>query len=407
MGILAECPICRKKQSNKNKSCPCGEDLAKAKRSKRVRYWIDFYIPGGKQRRESVGYSIEEARAAMGKRLSQKKEGRIFDMLPEADMTFNEVTKWYLSLTKVMQLKSWNRVEIALKRFNEVFGDKIINDVKNIDLEDYQSKRESQGISPRTIDMELSITQTMITKAFDNDLLDGKALKSFRRTDHKLKKGTNARDRTVSVVEYLELLKNSPDYIRDMLIIAYNTGMRPGEIKLLKWPYIDWKAGFIRLPEGATKEKKQKNIPINWHVLDVLNRNKPALNVVDENYHDYVFSYHGKPILSPFGIIKAFKTVCKKSKIIFGKKVESGIILHEFRRSVKTNMVAARVDKVYRDTILGHSLQGMDVHYIKPTEADLKKAMDDYTQWLDKEIQFIDQTLTKKDLSDGDTCLTY
>ena len=80
MSVLAECPICKNKQSVKNKFCKCGEDLDRAKRSKRVRYWIDFKIPGGKQRREPVGYSITEARDTDGKRKVQKQENRIFDM---------------------------------------------------------------------------------------------------------------------------------------------------------------------------------------------------------------------------------------------------------------------------------------------------------------------------------------
>jgi len=64
MSILAECPICHKKQSNKNRMCACGADLFKAKTSKRVRYWISFRMPDGTQKRESVGFSIEEARDA-------------------------------------------------------------------------------------------------------------------------------------------------------------------------------------------------------------------------------------------------------------------------------------------------------------------------------------------------------
>jgi len=38
MFILAQCPICRRRQSLKNDSCLCGENLVKAKASKRVRY---------------------------------------------------------------------------------------------------------------------------------------------------------------------------------------------------------------------------------------------------------------------------------------------------------------------------------------------------------------------------------
>ena len=69
MAILAECPFCHNKQVVKNKECKCGTDLDKAKRSKKVKYWISYRLPDGTERRQSVdsfedlnGYSIEDAR---------------------------------------------------------------------------------------------------------------------------------------------------------------------------------------------------------------------------------------------------------------------------------------------------------------------------------------------------------
>jgi hypothetical protein len=50
----------------------------------------------------------------------------------------------------------------------------------------------------------------------------------------------------------------------------------------------------------------------------------------------------------------------------------------------KTNCAKAGIDKVYHDTIVGHSLSGMDIHCIKPNDADLRRAMDVYTKWLDE-----------------------
>ncbi len=47
-------------------------------------------------------------------------------------------------------------------------------------------------------------------------------------------------------------------------------------------------------------------------------------------------------------------------------------------------MLNAGVDKAHRGVILNHSLKGMDVHYIAPTEETLKQAMDRYTIWLDE-----------------------
>ena len=79
MAILAECPMCHSKQSNKNKVCKCGEDLDQAKRSQRVRYWIHYQV-GGKQQRKSLSqlglnpYSLEDARDAEAKR--RRNRGR-------------------------------------------------------------------------------------------------------------------------------------------------------------------------------------------------------------------------------------------------------------------------------------------------------------------------------------------
>ena len=134
MAILAECPFCHRKQAVKNRVCPCGEDLIQLKRSKRIRYWISYRLPGGKQRREAVGYSIEEARDAEGKRRSQKRENRIFDIKPETKMTFNELTQWFLSLEKVKSLAYYPTLTINLKKFNAVFGDVIVNQIKPVDL---------------------------------------------------------------------------------------------------------------------------------------------------------------------------------------------------------------------------------------------------------------------------------
>jgi len=52
-------------------------------------------------------------------------------------------------------------------------------------------------------------------------------------------------------------------------------------------------------------------------------------------------------------------------------------------------MAQAGIDKVYRDTIMGHSLKGMDVHYIIPTDETLTSAMDKYTTWFDSQIEVV------------------
>jgi hypothetical protein len=55
--------------------------------------------------------------------------------------------------------------------------------------------------------------------------------------------------------------------------------------------------------------------------------------------------YNGEPIWGSSGIP-------------YGQHVPNGIIFHDFRRMVKTNMLNAGFDKVHRNIIVGHSLHG-------------------------------------------------
>jgi integrase len=168
--------------------------------------------------------------------------------------------------------------------------------------------------------------------------------------------------------------------------------MQLGELRLLKWSYVDKVNKYLRLPLEVTKEGRPKNIPINHHVRKTLDSLPRSI------LHDFIFTYKGQPITNAGGLKRSFKTACKKAGIPYGSKRQNGLIFHDIRRMVKTNMLTAGVDKVHRDLILGHSLQGMDVHYMAPDEETLKEAMEKYTRWIDIQFQNVDQSVdqTKK-----------
>ena len=172
-----------------------------------------------------------------------------------------------------------------------------------------------------------------------------------------------------------------------MVIFAMNTGMRPGEVKRLRWSYIDRQAGFIRLPAEATKEGAPKDIPLNHHAKAVLD------GAVRHLEHDFVFTYGGHPIHGPKGVSWALKQACEKAGVSYGRKAGDGMTMHDFRRTVKTNMARAGVGDVFRNVILGHAMQGMDKHYISLTDDDLRNAMDTYTAWFDSEAANVDQSV--------------
>ena len=70
-------------------------------------------------------------------------------MLPESDMTFDELTEWYLILEKVKELASYDIIKIKLNIFNSEFGNRLVSEIKPVDLENYQAKRKKEGKAPK------------------------------------------------------------------------------------------------------------------------------------------------------------------------------------------------------------------------------------------------------------------
>lgn len=359
--ILSECPTCHVKQALKNKFCKCGEDLDKAKRSKRVKFWIKYRLPDGKQKKESVngmegldGYSLADAKTALSKRQVQKAENRILEVLPDSKMTFEELAKWYLKLEKVKALKSFWLVELCLKKFNDEFGDRVVNSVKLADLENFQAKRLKAGKAPATVDHEIGKAKTVIIKAFENDLVGGDVLKTFSRCKKTLKPGSDIRDRILNQDEFDNLLSHSNRHLSGILKTAYYTGMRRGEILGLTWDKVDMNGRAIRLTADMTKDSEARTVPICDALYD-------ALKAIPRAIHDtHVFLYRGKPVTH---IRNGLRRACKKAGIGYGRFVQGGFIFHDLRHTFNTNMRKAGVAESVIMAITGHSTREMFDRY--------------------------------------------
>jgi len=101
-------------------------------------------------------------------------------MLAGSDITFNELTDWYLNLEKVKKLSSYAGVKIRLNNFNEIYGHRPLADIRLEDLENYQHIRSSKGIKNATIDVELVLVKTVINKAWKNKMVSGDILRTFQ-----------------------------------------------------------------------------------------------------------------------------------------------------------------------------------------------------------------------------------
>jgi len=392
VSILAECPGCRQKQSNKNKFCPkCGTDLDRSKRSNRVRYWIDYRLPGGKQRRELVGNSIAEARNAMGKRRSQKREGRFFDMVPESRITFDDLTKWYLSLEKVKSLAAFDRIKYNLQSFNGYFGNRIVGNIKPINLENYQMSQKKKGLSDAYIDQQVQVAKTMCNRAFHNDMIAGDVIKVFGRVKRLLKKGSDVRDVILSPDQFDRLMDELPIHLKPIVATAYFTGMRRGEILNLTWESVDLVNKTITLEAEVTKDREKRIIPICDELYQYLKDIPRAIHT------NHVFLYRGAPFKD---IRTGLRKACVEAGVPYGRNVKGGFIFHDLRRSFNTHMRRAGVPEGVIMRITGHSSRTMFDRYDTVDHGDMKNAVDRLQKFLnvDQNVdQGVKKALTKND----------
>jgi len=398
MAILAECPACHMKQKAKNKLCKCGQDLDKAKKAKKVRYWINFRMPDGSQCRQAVGsfegldpYSIEDARDAESKRKVQKRENRIFDIKAETKMTFSELTKWYLDLEKVKTLAYYPTLKICLDRVNEEFGTRIVSDIKPADLENYQARRKRQGKADQTIDQEIGAAKAMINKAFDNDLVGGETLKAFKRVRKMLKRNSNARKKILSPSQFNQLMEYLPLHTKWILATGFYTGMRSREILSLTWDKVSLKDRTIQLEAKDTKDREARLIPICEGLNEVLKGIPRAI------HDDHVFLYRGnagkKPGRPVKNIRKSLSNACEKAKIPYGRFTKDGFIFHDLRHSFNTYMRKAGVQESVIMEITGHSSREMFDRYNTIDAEDRREAVNRFESFLKAGIQNVDQNV--------------
>jgi len=377
MAILQECPGCRNKLSLKKRKCKCGEDLIKAKKSKTLRYWLQYRQPNGKQKKQFVGSfeelsgdSLEHARIAEGKIKSLKKENRLLDIKEDTKMTFSDLSDWYVKLESVKALASFNTITISLEKFNKVFGDMIVSNISPIDLENYQQKRLKEGMATATIDHEIEKPRTMVNKAYANGKISDETVKTFKKVKKLTKRGSDIRDRILSPDEFEKLMEHAEGHLKPVVACGYYTGMRSGEIFGLTWDRVDLGARMIKLRAKDTKDREARNVPICDELYQILKALPSRIQKTDSDPH--VFQYKGS------GMKKAdrsLKTACNDAGIKYGRFEKGGFVFHDLRHTFNTNMRKAGIAESVIMKITGHSTREMFDRYNNIDNQDIKNAI--------------------------------
>ncbi|HEV7336712.1 MAG TPA: site-specific integrase [Bosea sp. (in: a-proteobacteria)] len=142
-------------------------------------------------------------------------------------------------------------------------------------------------------------------------------------------------------------------YMRDLIVLAIETGMRRGELLSLDWTHIDLGARIAHLP--LTKNGDPRDVPLSTRARDVLQR---------------LWEGQGSPLsgralpTSESAVVQAWGHLCGRAGI-------SGLHFHDLRHEAVSRLFEKGLNVVEVSTISGHRELRMLARYAHLRAGDL------------------------------------
>ena len=329
-----------------------------------------------KYKTEKIGSSKKLAQRIYNKKYEEYKKREHLDWEEEKPWTFNELADWYLNLPDVQRRVYYRNIVTYCEKWKKYFQDTLLDDIKPSMIEKYREKRSKQTVynnervckqkvSPATINKEVSILKRMFNLAIREDLAAKNPCWKVGRLPE-----NNERKRILSKEELDKLVDELPQHASDIVLTAYFTGMRAGEIFDLTWDKVSLEESYIELEPEDTKTKNPRRIYFNEVVFEIFTR----LDKVRYLNHKNVFTYKGKPIKS---IKTCLKNACQEVGI-------EDFRFHDLRHTFNTMMRKAGVPKSVIMHLTGHKTSAMFYRYNTIDEEDAKDAIRKLKEFLER-----------------------
>ena len=229
------------------------------------------------------------------------------------------------------------------------------------DIAEYASERKSEGYSMRTIQLELAIISHLYNyaaakwgmRALENPV----APTRVKGTDPHRGQNYRGRNRTLSLSEKEKLFEHLNEEMQQIVTLAFETGMRRGELMSLTVSNVDLTKKIVKLEE--TKNGDSREVPLSPVAADTL---KAVLG------KKKVVGLDGKLwTLGPDRVTSVFAGAAKKAGL-------KDIRFHDLRHTAATRLAG-----IYQAhelaKILGHKVLNMVMRYYNPTGEDLGRKM--------------------------------
>lgn len=308
-------------------------------------YWFNI-LAGGRRIFQSTGTANKKlAEKIYAKARLDIEEGRWFDV-PE-DHTFEELVKRYTTEHSIptKSQSSIQRDGYSFKQLSRSFAGMNVKEISPKKIAEHKALRLSDGVKPATIGKELQL----LSNALNLAVREWEWLEASPFERVKIDVPDNKMERWINREEESMLLAACPEWLKEIILFAVNTGMRKGEILSLRWPQVDLDNRVITLL--VTKNKEKRSLPINETVYQLLKRKMEA-----RKSSGYVFpSGTGTKIIS-HNLSRSFRIAREKVGL-------DDVRFHDLRHTAGSRMAQSGVDIYTIAKILGHKTLTMTIRY--------------------------------------------
>ena len=344
-------------------------------------YWMSFRINGRRRIWESTGTPNKKlAEKIHARRLSEIAEGRWFPVEAKRRI-FEELRDRYMKEhSQVYKTpKSTLRDETSFKHLSKFFGGLTLAEITPARISEYKSLRKAEKAKPATLARELEVFRHSLNLAAREwEWLERNPFEKV-----KIEKPQNKKERWISREEERRLLDAALPWLREIVLFAFNTGMRQDEILSLRWPQVDLSRRAMTLLE--TKNKEKRTIPINQTVLELLKAKSKVRSI-----SGYVFTSQAGKKIHARNLLRAYFSARKKAGL-------EDVRFHDLRHTFATRLVQAGINLYVVKELLGHKTLAMTMRYAHHCPESLRHGV----EILDKNGDILVTVGMKKDLEES------
>ena len=323
-------------------------------------WWYEFWFSGRRIQESSKSTSKTIAKQAEQNRRRELEKGynNIQDVRQQLILPLREVAKEYLT-SYALRHRSATYAECAAKHLNVHLGDRMIVDINEKAVREYQDERLKEGAAPKTINEEVGVLLRIMGER-------GELVRARLRKDKMLKlRVLKHAAKVFSPEEKAQLIEaaraaKSPT-IYPALMLATNTGMRSSEIRTLKWEQVDLEKQFLIVGRSKTDASEGRTIPFNPPLYEALKEHREWFELtfgrIEPQWYLFPFGkLHQLDPTRPITTLKTAWTNVRERAAVKGR-------LHDTRHTLITELGESGAGEETIMDIAGHVSRQMLRHY--------------------------------------------